>query len=138
MKKKAIIWARALFIVYMVALGFLCFWNFSSMPDVSRKIFGLVALDKVIHFCMFLPFPILFYLAVAHVPRKPWVLILYVVGIFLLGCAIGAGTEFGQGLTKYRHADPADFKADSIALAISSLAVFITGLVHMFKRDNEA
>ena len=138
MTKNSILWARGLFVLYMLVLGFLCFWNFRSVPDVSRMILGIVALDKVIHFFMFLPFPVMFFLAVGYTPRKPWVLILYVLGIFLLGCAIGAGTEFGQGLTKYRHADPADFRADSIALALSSLAVFITGLIHMFKRDNAA
>ncbi|MBQ7194748.1 MAG: VanZ family protein [Bacteroidales bacterium] len=138
MSKRSIIWARALFVLYLIALGFLCFWNFNKVPDVSFMLFGIIQFDKLIHFLMFLPFPVLFYLSVGQTPRKPWVLILYVLGVFLLGCIIAAGTEFGQSLTKYRHADPADFKADSIALAISALAVFITGLVHMFKRDHEA
>ena len=50
--------------------------------------------------------------------------------IFLVGTLIAAGTEVGQSLFPYRTTDPKDFLADTIALAVYSLAVFIVMLTH--------
>ena len=137
MKQRTIHIARILMVLYLLALTFLCLWNFSHLPDVSHKFMG-IAVDKIIHFLMFLPFPMIFYLAVGKTPRKGWMLIVYILCIFALGCILGAATEFAQGLTKYRVSDPMDFRADAIGLAVCSLVVFIVGLFHVSASDDEA
>ena len=48
----------AAFIIYLIAVFVLCFIKGENLPEVERSIFGL-PMDKVAHFIMFLPFPIL-------------------------------------------------------------------------------
>ena len=54
--------ARFLFFLYLAGIAFLCFMHVDKLPDVQKFIFGIPT-DKVVHFGMFLPFPILAYLA---------------------------------------------------------------------------
>lgn len=114
---------KALLLMYFAAVAYLCFANFDSVPQVSRYIFGIPT-DKVVHFVMFFPFPILVFLAVDRFTTKPWHSLLMMTGTYLVGCLLAAGTEYGQSLLIYRSCDVMDFKADSLALAISSLIVF--------------
>ena len=123
---------RILLLCYLAALAFLCFWHFKSLPDVPRTLWS-IPMDKVVHFCMFLPFPILVYLAVDRYTVKPWHSILFALGVFLLGCLLAAGTELIQGMTAWRSKDPLDFRADALALSISSLLVCIIDLAKQKK-----
>lgn len=111
---------RLLMIVYIAAVAYLCFGKFSSMPNVHSSYFGIPT-DKIVHFGMFFPFPILASLSIRQKGKTPWRALWRTVGIFLTGCCLAAGTELIQGLTTYRAADPADFAADSLALAIASV-----------------
>lgn len=122
---------KCLLLVYLAAVAYLCFGHFEDMPQVSKFIFGIPT-DKIAHFVMFLPFPVLVFLAVDRFTTKPWHSILMMCGIFLVGCIIAGGTEYGQSLLAYRSCDPKDFKADMIALAISSLFVFT---IDILKQD---
>jgi len=131
MKRSSLIIARILFVVYLAAIAYLCLWNFQHLPHVSRSFFGIPT-DKIVHFLMFLPYPILLYFAIGKKIGKPKMAILFILLIFISGCIIAAGTEYLQGKTSYRTADIKDFKADSISLAIGSLIVFITDL---FKKE---
>ena len=47
----------------------LCFTSSDKLPDIQKTIFGFPT-DKVAHFLMFLPFPILFYMAWDHDTSK--------------------------------------------------------------------
>ncbi|MBP5676263.1 MAG: VanZ family protein [Bacteroidales bacterium] len=117
---------RAAFYVYLVAVAVLCFGSFNSLPEVSKTILGIPT-DKVVHFCMFLPFPILAFLAYdKYTGNRPQVLIFALV-TFLVGCLLAVATELGQAyLTDYRSGDPRDFLADFLALLTgSAVATFI-------------
>ena len=50
--------ARILFLLYLGAIALLCFMHVDKLPDVQKFIFGIPT-DKIVHFGMFLPFPIL-------------------------------------------------------------------------------
>lgn len=115
---------RILFVLYLLMVAYLCFWHFHNVSTVSKSVMG-IPLDKVVHFLMFLPFPLLSYASYSHRFKGPWQAIAFILVIFLLGCAVAGGTEYVQSKLPYRTADPADFRADAIALCISSLAVFI-------------
>lgn len=86
---------------------------------------------------MFLPFPIIARGIFIGVTKKPLHSLFMVVGLFVIGCAIAAGTELGQGMTDYRSADPKDFLADGIGLAVGSIIALILDLRAAFiKKQN--
>jgi VanZ family protein len=126
--------ARILFVVYLAAIAFLCFMHADRIPDMQKTLFGIPT-DKVAHFLMFLPFPILTFLAFDHVTNKVWSAVLFAVLTFAVGAAIAWGTEYIQGMLPYRSRDVTDFRADLLALGISTLGVFITDLVNLPKRN---
>lgn len=126
--------ARILFVVYLAAIAFLCFMHADKIPDMQKTLFGIPT-DKVAHFLMFLPFPILTFLSYDHVTKKVWSAVLFAVLTFAVGAAIAWGTEYIQGMLPYRSRDVADFRADLLALGISTLGVFITDLVNLPKRN---
>ena len=134
MTKTTRIIARILLLIYIGLLVYLCFGHFDHVPDIIRQFWGIEK-DKIIHFCMFFPFPILAYFAAGRVYKSYGRALAFVVIIFLTGCCIGAGTELGQGLTTYRSADPKDFFADALSLAISSVITFIICLIQRSRQD---
>ena len=123
-----------MFICYICAVGFLCFGHFEDMPDVATTIFGIPT-DKVVHFSMFFPFPLLAYATFGRKTKGRWNSILFILGIFLTGCILGIATELGQGLTDYRSCDINDFRADALGMALSSVfALIIDAIRHSSKR----
>lgn len=118
---------KIIFLIYIAVVAYACFGNFTNVPNLTRAWLGIPN-DKILHFLMFLPFPILMHLSFGHKRRNPWRAMPGVIGIFIIGCLIAAGTEVGQSFLSYRSCDPTDFIADSLALLISSLIVFIMKL----------
>ena len=114
---------QVLFLLYLAGVLFLCFGRFDNAPSVEWSFLGIPS-DKLVHFCMFFPFPILAFLAFDQytdtVPKT-----LAFVGITLVvGVLLAIGTEWGQAhLTDYRSGDPKDLAADATALVLSSLLV---------------
>ena len=101
--------ARILLGIYLVAVLTLCVINLSSMPEVPTTFLG-IELDKVAHFLMFLPLPVLFYLsfdgkAVAIIGAS-----------ILAGLTLAGTTEWIQSFLTYRSMDLDDFFADIIGL----------------------
>ena len=128
MTRRQLLAARILLVLYLIAIVWLCFGQFDSMPDVKRYYWGIPT-DKIVHFLMFLPFPILVYFAFDRYAEKFWPAVRWTAVAFLAGILLAAGTEVGQAcLTSYRSGDPNDFRADLIALGVSTLIVFILDL----------
>ena len=124
MTRRQLTWARILFGLYLVAVAVLCFGKFDSAQDVPKALWG-IPMDKIVHFLMFFPFPILGCLALGGHPGKPGKAVLRTGFAFLAGCAFAAGTEWVQAHLPYRSGDPADFGADALALLLSSTLVLI-------------
>lgn len=131
--KKAKACALILFIIYLVAVAYCCFGHFSDLPDVGNDTLFGIPMDKVVHFIMFFPFPLLCHLAFFQRGRKLSGVLFSILMIFLIGCMIAAGTEIGQSFTEYRSCDALDFAADCMSLAISSIITLAIEL-HMTKR----
>lgn len=121
---------------YLVAVGFLCFNNFHSVPDIRTQFLNIPT-DKVVHFCMFLPFPVLAFFCYDKVTNKPWQALLLAMATFIAGAAIAGGTELIQEFLPYREGDLKDYAADLIALAVSSTAVFIADLRQMREKSRQ-
>ena len=128
MTRRQLIRARILFAVYLAAVAFLCFGQFSSSQDVPMALWGIPT-DKVVHFLMFFPFPLLACLAFGGYRGKPGQAVLKTALAFLAGCAFAAGTEWVQTRLPYRSGDPVDFQADTLALLLSSVIVLLLVLV---------
>lgn len=133
--KKRKTFTLSLFILYLAAVLYCCFGHFSDLPEIGQDTFFGIPTDKVIHFLMFFPFPILCFLAFTGT-RRPLHTVTTAVIVFLTGCAIAAATEIGQSFTDYRSGDILDFAADVTALAISSIAVTLIEL-HITKKHNK-
>ena len=84
MTRKQLLWARILLGVYLLVLLVLCFANFSSIPEVKKQLFG-IPMDKVVHFCMFFPFPILAFLSFDRYTETVSRTLLLVGATFLVG-----------------------------------------------------
>lgn len=124
MTRRQLIWARILSVLYLVAVAVLCFARFPESEDVPKDLLG-IPMDKLVHFLMFFPFPLLAYLAFDRYRGKRGISVLRAAVAFLGGCAFAACTEWIQSRLPYRSGDPADFQADFIALAASSIVILI-------------
>lgn len=124
MTRRQLVWARILFGLYLVAVAVLCFGKFDSSQDVPKILWGIPT-DKIVHFLMFFPFPLLAYLAFDRYRERRWPSVFWVAVTFLAGCAYAAGTEWVQSRLSYRSGDPADFLADFSALTACSVVILI-------------
>ncbi len=125
--------ARILFFLYLAAVLVLCFGQFKDAPSIPWTLLGIPS-DKIVHFCMFFPFPILAFLAFDKYTETPRSTFLFSGITFLVGVALAFGTEWGQAhLTTYRSGDPLDWVADVSALFLSTLIVIIWDLLKQRK-----
>lgn len=116
---------RILFFLYIAGVLFLCFGHFDTTPDIPASFLG-IPMDKVVHFTMFFPFPILAFLAFDQFTESVRSTLLFTGITFLTGVLLALGTEWGQArLTTYRSGDPLDLAADLTALILSSLLVIV-------------
>ena len=116
--------ARILFLLYIAAVAMLCFMHVDKLPDVQKFIFGIPT-DKVAHFLMFLPFPILAFFAFDKYTESPRQSFIYTGLTCAAGCLLAAGTELIQSRLSYRSGDPNDFIADFLAIILGSLIVLL-------------
>lgn len=127
MKQGFLTTIRVLFVVYMIAVCCLCFLNlsFTRELEIPKFIWG-IPIDKVVHFVMFLPYPILaipvFNLSRRSTGLRFWRCLL----IFCTGIVFAAATELIQKyLILAREGDLLDFKADILGLASGLVLFFI-------------
>ena len=120
--------ARIVFALYLAAIVWLCFGQFDSVPDIPRSYWGIPT-DKIVHFLMFFPFPVLAYYAFDRYSDRFGTSVRWTAVTFGAGLLIAAGTEVGQArLTSYRSGDIHDFNADFLAIGISTLIVLTLNL----------
>jgi len=123
MTRKQIILFRVLFFLYIAAVLVLCFARFDNNPDIPRSFLG-IPMDKLVHFLMFFPFPILAFLAFDQYTNSIPASLAFFGITLLVGCLLAVGTEWGQStFTDYRCGDRKDLLADFLALGISSVLV---------------
>ena len=115
--------ARILFLLYLIAVCFLCFGKFSGSSDLPSYLLG-IPLDKIVHFFMFLPFPILAFFAFDKYTESVGKSLLFAALTCLAGCLLAAGTELVQSRLSYRSGDPNDFLSDFIAILLGSILIF--------------
>ena len=116
------------FILYLLAVLYLCFGKFENTPDLPWSFLGIPS-DKLVHFCMFFPFPILAFLAFDRFTDTPKSTFLFSGITWVLGLVLAFATEWGQAhLTDYRSGDPWDLLADVLAITLSTILVIFWDL----------
>jgi len=125
--------SRLLLLLYLGAVAYLCFANFNKLPDVPKTFLG-IPMDKIVHFCMFFPFPILGFLAYDNLTRTPLQALAALVSICAIGCIFAGVTEIIQGSLPYRSQDIHDFGADCLAIGISSVLMFLYDVFKMQRK----
>lgn len=116
-KKFSYYFIRVILVVYLASVFLLCFLNMGNVPSMNMEWFGIPK-DKVAHFLMFLPFPILMALTFSKRSWSTGKFMLFLLMTAVSGAAAGGGIELLQGLSEYRSCDINDFKADCIGIAV--------------------
>ena len=120
---------KALFSIYIAAIGVLCFVKTDGVPDIQFVLFGIPA-DKIVHFCMFAPFTVLAFQAFStgHIRDNIKLEKALLVILIVLGAGLAYATERIQAMTDYRSYEIADFYADLSGLITGAAIV----LIHRF------
>ena len=121
-----------IFCLYIAAVAYLCFARPDDMPQLPQLWLGLPA-DKVGHFLMFTPFPLLGYLTFEvkemSVGRK-----LFLIAILIaFGAGLALGTEYIQARLEYRSSESSDLLADVIGLITGGIFT----LIYIFLRKGK-
>ena len=127
MKKTIQIISFVLLLIYVAAVGFLCLMEPENIPSVTLDLFGL-PIDKVAHFTMFFPYPILVWFTINHEDMSQGKQMLLLLGILVIGAGLAILTEYLQKLTGYRTFDLKDFYADLIGMGTCALCL-LTGIL---------
>ena len=112
-----------LFLVYVAAVAWLCFGTFKPDPSIPRTIFNIPT-DKVVHFLMFLPFPILGTIAFDF---RSWWRALSIMTI-LANLAAITFEQLQSRITTVRVTDPTDLNANFLGISLGLLIAIIIGL----------
>ena len=121
--KRKILFTSA-FCFYLAAVFFLCLMKPDDLPQTELMLFGLPA-DKVAHFLMFFPFPVLGYCMMWKKGRRIWLDLLIVASTLIMGTGLAFLTEHLQALTQYRSSDIKDIYSDLIGMAAGCIPVLI-------------
>ena len=128
-RTRSIIFSIAM-VLYIGVVAYLLFANFEKLSSIPRLFLGIPT-DKVVHFCMFFPFPILAYLAYDKLTDTPLKAFAALLSICAIGAIFAGLTEIGQSLLPYRYEDISDFRADCLAIVLAGILTFIIDVVKM-------
>lgn len=107
--------------IYLTAVALLCFLRPSSLPEVEIKTFLGLPIDKVLHFLMFLPYPILAGMSFISMKNGFLRSIIILTVVLTAGIGMAYGTELIQGESGYRAYEIADFHADLAGISAGSI-----------------
>lgn len=110
-------------VIYICGVAWLCFANFNKLQNIQKFILGIPT-DKVVHFCMFLPFVFIAFFSLDHRGKNLYKVIGTLLCICSFGCIFAGLTEIVQGSLPYRTEDIKDFATDCLSIGIATLTVF--------------
>jgi len=118
-----------LFGIYMAVVGWLYFSSGEVGIELPVSIWG-IPFDKIVHYSMFLPFPILGTLAFG--PRHWWRTLSIMTLIAIIVAFIFENLQSLVTLT--RVTDPADLNANVLGIATGLLCMVVAGLLNYKKQ----
>lgn len=127
--KKFKLASRIFLFLYIVLVAFLVLFDFSNGPQVPTVLWGIPT-DKIVHFLMFTPYPILLYGSFHDITCRPYGHLLLLLVILVTGCVLAFLTEYAQSFTEYRSAEPLDFLADVTGMFASSFLILLSSAIY--------
>lgn len=126
---------RVVLLAYILTVAYLCFGNLSNIRhDIPSSLFGIPA-DKIVHFLMFLPFPILSWFSFDRQPVSMLHTLGKIICLAAVGCIFAGMTEIIQGMMPYRSEDVRDFYADMCGIGLASVIII---MIHLLTRRKNA
>lgn len=123
----------SILVLYLISVLTLCLIRPESIPEIEKDFLFGIPTDKVAHFLMFLPFPILTTISLTN-DRMGIMSKISLLAIFsIMGVGFAFGTEVLQEVTKYRSREIADVIADLAGIATGSI---IAAVYLIFKKRN--
>lgn len=113
-----------LFLLYIAAVASLCFMRPESLPSVEDNFWG-IPIDKVLHFIMFFPYPVLSGLSFMYRRFSLGRNFLILLVLTIAGAGLAYGTEVIQRETGYRSYDMGDYIADMVGMAAGAILTLI-------------
>ena len=108
--------------LYLTTLGFLCFADPQNFQSASFSLWNIQA-DKIVHFIMFAPYPVLTFITVDIQSRSIVKRLFTLILVLLSGAVLALGTEIIQGTTEYRSFELWDLAADIAGMLTSAIAL---------------
>lgn len=127
--KKFKLASRLFLFLYIVLVAFLVLFDFSNGPQVPTVLWGIPT-DKIVHFLMFTPYPILLYGSLHDITDKPYGHLALLLIIMVTGCILAFLTEYAQSFTDYRSPDPLDFLADVTGMFASAFLILLSSAIY--------
>ena len=112
---------------------FLCLMRPGTIPEMSSELWG-IPMDKIAHFLMFFPYPVIAYITFKPDDRRNWPHLLVLLAVFSTGIGLAMGTEKLQGLSEYRSYEVTDFYADVLGMELST---FLVALYIIFRKKRK-
>ena len=108
--------------------------DFSVVPEVRQEWLGIPT-DKIVHFIMFFPFPILMTMVFGKTGWNMKTFLFFIITTVVTGALAGGIIELLQAGTGYRSCDITDFIVDSMGAASGA---FLTAIAwSMCKKRKE-
>ena len=112
------------FLVYVALVAWLCFGSFKPTPSIPRSLWG-IATDKIVHFLMFLPFPILGTMAFDF--RSWWRAL--ACSMLMANIVAFLFERLQSVLTSHRITDAKDLNANLLGITLGLLITIVIGLI---------
>lgn len=120
---------------YFAAVLVLCLAHPLQIQVPDRRILD-IPIDKIVHFLMFFPYPVIAYTAFKPARYGKWRHIMVLITIFCTGVGLAMSTERLQGLSGYRSYEITDFYADVIGMECSALMIALCIIFKKEKRED--
>lgn len=124
MTRRQLLIARIVFAVYLIVVGFLCCGKFSGTEKVPLVLWGIPT-DKIVHFLMFLPFPILGTMAFDF--RSWWRAL--ACSMLMANIVAFLFERLQSVLTSHRITDAKDLNANLLGITLGLLITIVIGLI---------
>lgn len=124
-----------LFAIYLAAVMTICFLRPGDIPPMRQFILGIPT-DKVIHFLMFLPYPLLAYISFRPDSTATGRHFLTLAGIIAVGVMMAMGVEKLQVIAE-RNYDIKDFYANIAGIATGTIITIIAITTQQIRKHLE-
>ncbi len=125
-----------LLIIYIASVLFLSLYSFENTQIDLPKFFLGIPLDKIIHFIMYIPLPILLWAVLIDFYPSYYHRGVALVIIFIISIILSTSTEILQKTTEFRQFEYLDLIANYLGVIIGLLSISIIKKLIFYVRSS--